>query len=257
METDDIVIEKTTTVKSGASQRGKKTADLGSEATSRRKNSSKESKSKKRKSKKDVICVESESGDCSEVLVESSEEGEKRRAKKRRKADAVESTSEAETGKTAPKKASKSTKPRQRARKIIDSESEETSRRTKTTEGSASPGDEEDRLERAQGASCQPVNDQHNSSHFTAKSTPLDNLMKSPLGQMSLEQGGLTIVEDPEAPDQAPSFLVPPALAQANTALAQAGAGGLVLMTEPNPQDPNNQLVHVYRVSVPVEPVSH
>ncbi len=85
--------------------------------------------------------------------------------------------------------------------------------------------------------------------------TPLDSLLKSPLGQMSLEQGGLTVVENSGAPKQAPSFLVPPALAEANPAFAQAEPGSLVLVTEPNPGDPENQLVHVYRISVPIEPV--
>jgi hypothetical protein len=85
---------------------------------------------------------------------------------------------------------------------------------------------------------------------------PLDSLLNSPLGQIGLEQGGLTVVEVPGTPNQAPSFLVPPALAEANPAFAQAEPGSLVLVAEPNPGDPNNQLVHVYRIAEPFEPVS-
>ena len=86
----------------------------------------------------------------------------------------------------------------------------------------------------------------------TSVPTPLDSLLKSPLGQMSLEQGGLTVVEN----SGAPSFLVPPALAEANPAFAQAEPGSLVLVTQPNPGNPENQLVHVYRISAPMEEVT-
>lgn len=101
-----------------------------------------------------------------------------------------------------------------------------------------------------------PTDLPNNTNLTTFSSTSsLDNLLKSPLGQMSLEQGGLTLIENTEAPEQAPSFLVPPALAEANPAFAQAEPGSLVLVTNPNPDDSNNQMVHVYRISVPLEPV--
>lgn len=80
---------------------------------------------------------------------------------------------------------------------------------------------------------------------------PIDSLLKSPLGQISLEQGGITVVEDPNAPTHTPSFLVPPAVAEANPAIAQATPGSLVLVSQSNPDDPTNQLVHVYRISAP------
>lgn len=82
--------------------------------------------------------------------------------------------------------------------------------------------------------------------------TPLDSLLRSPLGQMSLEQGGLTVVEDPRAPSLVSSFLVPPALAEANPAFAQAEPGSLVLVAD---EDPDKQMVHVYRISAPLEQV--
>ncbi|KAI9555287.1 hypothetical protein GHT06_017802 [Daphnia sinensis] len=100
----------------------------------------------------------------------------------------------------------------------------------------------------------QPTGPEKN-AHLTSPNNPLDNLLNSPLGQIGLEQGGLTVVENAGASKQTPSFLVPPALAEANPAFAQAEPGSLVLVSEPNPGDPNNQLVHVYRISVPVEPV--
>jgi len=87
----------------------------------------------------------------------------------------------------------------------------------------------------------------------------LNSILESPLGQMSLEKGGLTIVELDNAGEnlnQAPSFIVPPSLTQDNPALANSEAGSLVLVTSPNPKDPNDQLVHVYRVSAPPETVS-
>ncbi|KAK4022250.1 hypothetical protein OUZ56_007729 [Daphnia magna] len=101
----------------------------------------------------------------------------------------------------------------------------------------------------------QPTGPKKNAHITSPSNNPLDNLLNSPLGQIGLEQGGLTVVENPRASKQTPSFLVPPALAEANPAFAQAEPGSLVLVSEPNTGDPNNQLVHVYRISVPVEPV--
>lgn len=101
----------------------------------------------------------------------------------------------------------------------------------------------------------QPTGPEKNAHITSPPNNPLDNLLNSPLGQIGLEQGGLTVVENPRASKQTPSFLVPPALAEANPAFAQAEPGSLVLVSEPNTGDPNNQLVHVYRISVPVEPV--
>lgn len=101
----------------------------------------------------------------------------------------------------------------------------------------------------------QPTGSKKNAHITSPSNNPLDNLLNSPLGQIGLEQGGLTVVENPRASKQTPSFLVPPALAEANPAFAQAEPGSLVLVSEPNTGDPNNQLVHVYRISVPVEPV--
>ncbi len=102
--------------------------------------------------------------------------------------------------------------------------------------------------------------EQPSSSKTAQTATPssnntIDSLLNSPLGQIGLEQGGLTVVEDLGTPNQAPSFLVPPVLAEANPAFAQAQPGSLVLVSEPNPGDPNNQLVHVYRIAIPLEPV--
>ena len=102
--------------------------------------------------------------------------------------------------------------------------------------------------------------EQPSSSKTAQTATPssnntIDSLLNSPLGQMGLEQGGLTVVEDLGTPNQAPSFLVPPVLAEANPAFAQAQPGSLVLVSEPNPGDPNNQLVHVYRIAIPLDPV--
>lgn len=62
-------------------------------------------------------------------------------------------------------------------------------------------------------------------------------------------------MENPASEKQATSFLVPPALAEANPVFAQAQPGSLVLVSSPNPVDPENQMVHVYRISMPLEPV--
>ena len=102
--------------------------------------------------------------------------------------------------------------------------------------------------------------EQPSSSKTAQTATPssnntIDSLLDSPLGQIGLEQGGLTVVEDLGTPNQAPSFLVPPVLAETNPAFAQAQPGSLVLVSEPNPGDPDNQLVHVYRIAVPLQPV--
>ena len=77
--------------------------------------------------------------------------------------------------------------------------------------------------------------------------------MQSPLGQMCLQRGGLTVVHP--SGDQSPSLLVPPVVAEANPAFAQAQPGNLVFVTSPNAQDPQNQHVHVYRISMPLQPV--
>lgn len=91
----------------------------------------------------------------------------------------------------------------------------------------------------------------HPSTEVTA--TPLSNLLQSPLGVLGLEQGGLTVVES--SSEKQPSFLVPQSIAEANPAFAHAQPGSLVLVSTPNPTDPEDQLVHVYRVALPVDAV--
>jgi len=84
-------------------------------------------------------------------------------------------------------------------------------------------------------------------------STSLQNLMQSPLGQMCMQQGGLTVIHP--SGDQTPSLLVPPVVAEANPMFAQAQPGNLLFVTSPNAHDPDNQHVHVYRISVPLQPI--
>ncbi|KAI9552251.1 hypothetical protein GHT06_022613 [Daphnia sinensis] len=98
----------------------------------------------------------------------------------------------------------------------------------------------------------QPTGPEKNANLTSPNSNPLNNLLNSHLGQIGLEQGELTVVQNPGVSKQTPSFLVPPALTEANPAFAQAEPGSLVLVSEPNPGDLNNQLVRVYRISVPV-----
>ena len=77
----------------------------------------------------------------------------------------------------------------------------------------------------------------------------LSSLMQSPLGQMSLENGGLTVVEQSEKESPSRSFLLPASLTSENAAFSQAKEGSLVLVTSPNPRNSGDQLVHVYRIS--------
>ena len=102
--------------------------------------------------------------------------------------------------------------------------------------------------------SAGPIDDLSDETEFDeGPSTPLQNLMQSPLGQMCMQQGGLTVIHP--SGEQTPSLLVPPVVAEANPMFAQAQPGNLLFVTSPNAHDPDNQHVHVYRISVPLQPI--
>jgi hypothetical protein len=158
--------------------------------------------------------------------------------------------------------------PAKKGRKEKATESRVSKRGRKTAIGSRSgkitrrknvkplDSDEEQPANPTENDALEPANCSKDANPAAPNSNnPLENLLNSPLGKIGLEQGGLTVIEDPGTPNQAPSFLVPPALSEANPAFARAEPGSLVLVAEPNPGDPNNQLVHVYRIAEPLEPV--
>jgi len=182
----------------------------------------------------DVVSISSIRSPYKKTSNEESEEDMAPPAKKGRKVKATESRASTRGRKTATRSGKVT---RRKKVQPIDSDDEQP----------ASPTEDETVEQATSSKNANPATPNSNNS--------LDNLLNSPLGQIGLEEGGLTVVEDPGTPNQAPSFLVPPALAEANPAFAQAEPGSLVLVSEPNPGDPNNQLVHVYRIAVPLDPV--